>query len=139
MAAPTATARAIVRSIVSGSPACAPQATFTALTRGMSSSSRPMRQGPKLSPASQFSSMRTPRPSSAFPLDVTEPSTVPTALVGGDERGDVAHDLVRCGCGRVTPLLGGIRRDGERLPDADDEARPERGQPGVATQEGLTA
>src|SRR3990172_6420930 len=61
MAAPTTTARAIVRSIVSGSPACAPQATFTALTRGMSSSSRPMRQGPKLSPASQFSSMRTSR------------------------------------------------------------------------------
>ena len=51
--------RRTVRSIVSGSPAWAPQATLTLVTSGMSVASSPIGQGPTPSPTSALRSTRT--------------------------------------------------------------------------------
>ena len=54
---PRARAAVTVRSMVSGSPAWKPQATFTEVRKGRSASSWPIDQAPKLSPTSAFRSM----------------------------------------------------------------------------------
>ena len=55
-ATPFSLARAMVFIMVTGSPAWKPQATFAVVTWGMSASSAPMTQLPKLSPQSMLMS-----------------------------------------------------------------------------------